>query len=472
MSENNRPNPLEEHLSELLAAEKAHLPDLPAASGRRSPRAPKIMRETVVHDLVERVQELVQEQLLGTGLRLTDEKESVAQKITEVAAALDATDYETEQAKWLVYKQHMLEQADDTSIYRWDNDVSKLYKLSPPNAGKAITDNNPYVNLVDIEEFDVASEVYPYFEVPQTWDKEMNVKIFSAMHEEVTDDADAFLAQIERDKQRMTEEAQGRSVPPVAAEQEQDLTRLKEEIRTFANSLGFAAMGVTRLDRRYIAENKDEDLPYDTLILLAHEMPLEEFKKIPTDNPLVSFTSYRDGGQNVHKVADFIRSRGHQCLARVSSDGAIKYAPHAVNAGMGNYSTFGICIFPEVGTRTKVAGIITEAELPLDPPRNWNIEEFCSRCRSCQKTCPAGAIPRDEKRFRGMLKRQTYHQRCFEYMAMSYECSLCTRICPFSVLGYEQAMQALPRYLTYNIHRDEVDGDLLRRPWKTEDADD
>ena len=186
----------------------------------------------------------------------------------------------------------------------------------------------------------------------------------------------------------------------------------------------------------------------------------------------MAFTAYRDGGRDVHKIADFIRSKGHKCLTRVSSDGAIKYAPHAVNAGMGNYSTFGICIFPELGTRTKVTGIIIDAELPLDRPRDWNIEEFCSRCRSCQKVCPAGAIPKDEKRSRGTLKRQTFHQRCFEYMATSYECNLCCRICPFSVLGYEQAMRALPQYYMYNIYRNEVDDELLRRPWRTEVQDD
>lgn len=328
------------------------------------------------------------------------------------------------------------------------------------------------MNLVDIEEFDLASEIYPYYLTPHTWDKTLFLKYFAPMHEEVTGDAGSFIPQINRDKQRMIEEAQGKGVPAAAEQKETDLAKLKEEIRVYAKSLGFPAMGVTKLDRRYIAETADPELPYDTLILLPYEMPLEEFKKIPTDSPLSAFTSYRDGGMNVHKVADFIRSKGYQCLARVSSDGAIKYAPHAVNAGMGNYSNFGICIFPELGTRTKVTGIVIDAELPLDRPRDWNIEEFCARCRSCQKVCPASAIPKDEKRFRGALKRQTHHQRCFEYMVTSYECNLCCRICPFSVLGYDQAMQSLPQYLMYNVHRDEVDYELLRSYPGTEAQDD
>jgi len=57
-------------------------------------------------------------------------------------------------------------------------------------------------------------------------------------------------------------------------------------------------------------------------------------------------------------------------------------------------------------------------------------------------------------------------------MATSYECNLCCRICPFSVLGYEQAMRALPLYYMYNLYRGEVDDELLRRPWRTEVQDD
>ena len=456
---------LEKQFQELLEAEKAHLPRFTRPPGRR-PEPPKLVREEVVRELEYRVRQLVEDHVFESGLRLADVRQSLAEKIAETAAALEATDYETEQGKWLAYKQYMLDRSDETGIYRWDPEISKIYKLSPPNAGKAITDNNPYVNLVDIEEFDLSAEVFPYFETPQTWDKEAYLKWFSSMHADAEGDADAYLSQIMRDKQRMKEEALGKKLPAVSADKETDLAKLTEEIRAYARTLGFPAMGVTKLDRRYVAGNVEDELLYDTLILLAHEIPLEQFKKIPTDNPMLAFTSYRDGGRNIHKVADFIRSKGHKCLARVSSDGAIKFAPHAVNAGMGNYSTFGICITPEVGMRTKIAGILIDAELPLDQPRDWNIEEFCARCRSCQKTCPSGAIPKDEKRIRGTLKRQTYHQRCFEYMATSYECNLCTRICPFGRLGHEQAMQALPRYLHYNLYLDEIDAELLRSPWE------
>lgn len=453
-----------EYVEELLETEKAHLPDMPAPPRRRRPPRPEVIRE-----FEARVRRLLDRRALAHNREAEPEPEEKIKRrmLSERIEALTG-DYQEERVKWFEHKQATLEQADETSIYRWDTDESLIYFLTRPNKGKAITDGNPYVNWVDIEEFDLEAENYPYFEVPKTWNKDLYVKYFSPMHKEVVGEADEFLLQIAIDKQRMTEEARGKRIPPVAEQREEDLTKLKEEIGVYAASLGFPAMGVTQLDRRYTADNLEKELPYDTLILFAHEMPCEEVQKIPTDNPVVAFTSYRDGGQNVHKIADFIRSKGHRCLARVSSDGAIKFAPHAVNAGMGNYSTFGVCILPEIGTRTKIVGILIDAALPLDPPRDWNIEEFCSRCRSCQKICPAGAIPKDEKRFRGAMKRQTHHVRCFEYMATHYECMLCVRLCPFSVIGYEQCMQALPRHYAYNLHRDKVDMELLRTSWQPE----
>ncbi len=453
-----------QHIEELLSAEKAHLPKMPAPPKPRLPRKPKAIRE-----LETQVEQLLEERALPHLRKL---KETVKKKVTGAMLELQTrTDYYTNVAEWLEHKQKMLSEADETSIYRWDTKGKyKIYYLTRPNAGKQITDNNPYVNFVDIEEFDLATEIYPTFEHPPVWDySEYAILFFTPVFKEAFGQADVFISQIQADNERMWEEGQGKRIPPVAAEKEPDLHKLKEEIREYAKTLDFPCMGVTKLDRRHTAAKVDDELAYDTLIVLGHEMPLSNVLKIPGPS-FAAFTSYRDGGHNVHKVADFIRSKGYRCLARTSADGGIKYVPHAINAGMGNYSTQGICITPEVGTRPRFVGITIDAELPLDEPRDYNIEEFCARCRSCQKVCPADAIPKDEKRFRGTLKRQTNHTRCWEYMAIQYECGLCVRICPFSILGYEQCMRALPQYYMYNLHRNEIDAELLRSSWKLEES--
>ena len=452
-------------VEEALCTDKAHLPRFPSPPSLRESERPEAMRA-----FEDRVRALVDTYVLSP-VSQKEIKETIKTKLdgTVLDIEAEATGFRENVRKWLGFKKEMLEQADDTSLHRWHMPTG-LYYLTPPNAGKAITDANPYVNIVDLEEFDLAAEVYPPFEHPPVWDKANLIRWMEGGQREGLGKANQFLGQVAADKQRMKEEALGKRVPAVAEHKETDLPKLKEEIRAYARELGFPAMGVTKVDRRYVAPGLDEEIRYDTLIVLAHEMPLEEVKKVgdPDAPPFVAFTSYRDGGQAVHKVADFIRSKGHRCLTRVSSDAAVKYPPHAVNAGMGNYSTFGICITPEVGTRTKMTGILIDAELPLDEPRDHNIEEFCARCRCCQKICPAGAIPKHERRFHGVMKRQTYHHRCWEYMATTYECMLCVRICPFSVIGYQNCMRALPPWYWYNLHRDKVDVDFLRSPWTAE----
>ncbi len=346
-----------QHIEELLGAEKAHLPRMPAPPKPRLPRKPKKIRE-----LEAKVEQLLEERVLP---QVRELKATVKKKVTGAMLELQTTtDYYTNLAEWLEYKQKMLEESDETSIYRWDTKGKfKIYYLTRPNAGKQITDNNPYVNFVDIEEFDLATEMYPTFDHLPVWDfSEWYLLFYSPVFKEVFSGADEFITQMQADNERMKEEAQGKRIPPVAAEKEPDLHKLKEEIREYAKTLDFPCMGVTKLDRRHTSEQVDDELPYDTLIVLGHEMPLENIKEIPGPS-FSAFTSYRDGGHNVHKVAEFIRSKGYRCLARTSADGGIKYVPHAVNAGMGNYSTQGICITPEVGTRPRFVGILIDAEL-------------------------------------------------------------------------------------------------------------
>jgi len=261
--------------------------------------------------------------------------------------------------------------------------------------------------------------------------------------------------------ERIGKEAMGIGVPKPSEIKEQDLNKLKSEIIEYANELGFASVGVTKVDFRYVSEGVDDQIIFDTMILLGYEMPHEVMENYPTPKgELGAFGAYAGCARNVHKVADFIRSKGHDCRSR-DWGGGIKYSPHAVNAGLGNYSTYGVCVTPEAGTRLKYCAILIDAELPLDQPRDLNIEEFCSRCRMCQKSCPSGSIPKEEKKIKGALKRQTRFMPCLELMTTDTECLKCVRVCPFSMIGYEECMETLPQYYMYNSVRDELDKDYL-----------
>ena len=360
--------------------------------------------------------------------------------------------------QWRKMKKGMKDSTGEDREMRWSysNGMFRYFD----NAGKEITDNNPYVNIVDLEEFDLSILNHPMPVDPPAFNNKNRLNFFGSLMDEYSDNAEWHKKHLTESFERIMKEAKGKDLPPVAEKKETDLVKLKSEIIDYAKSLGFVSIGVTKIDRRFVSVEVDDDLIYDTMIIMGYEMPYDVVHNYPNpkhDTP--AYYGYSHCARYVHDVADFIRAKGHDCRAR-SWEGFIKYSVHAVNAGMGNFSTFGICHTPEVGTRLKYCSVIIDAELPLDKPKDFNIEEFCARCRMCQKSCPSGAIPKEEHRYRGTMKRTTNHIKCFDSMASMHEC---IRVCPISMIGYENAMDSLPQYYMYNLETENYDMEELKK---------
>ncbi|MGW8323579.1 MAG: hypothetical protein ACWGSD_18705, partial [Thermodesulfobacteriota bacterium] len=67
----------------------------------------------------------------------------------------------------------------------------------------------------------------------------------------------------------------------VSRNRESDLGRLRQEIKEYAAEQGYIS-GVTRVDRRFIAEARDEKMLYDTVLMLGMEMDKALVEEIPT----------------------------------------------------------------------------------------------------------------------------------------------------------------------------------------------
>lgn len=363
--------------------------------------------------------------------------------------------------EWKERRKNMLSDKENP-ICNWDDTDILFFR---ENQGKKITDDNPYVNILDVEEFELLLENEPFPLSPPAMARSGNPKsktgeFFKVMHKEVTGDEMHYFKDQKISMERIMKEIKG-GAPKPNPDKKMDLHELKAEMKKYANSLGFSSVGVTKVDRRYISSGYENEISYDTIILLGYEMPKEIIENYPEpQGELGAFYAYTGCARNVHKVADFIRDKGYQCQAR-DWKGAIKYPPHAVNAGLGNYSTYGVCITPEAGTRLKYCAILID-ELPVDEPKDFNIEEFCSRCRMCQKSCPSKSIPKEEKMHKGILKRQTRFTSCFELMTTDRECMKCVRVCPFSLFGHEKCMDTLPEYYRYNLAKEDLDIEFLR----------
>ncbi|WFD08889.1 4Fe-4S double cluster binding domain-containing protein [Tepidibacter hydrothermalis] len=363
----------------------------------------------------------------------------------------------------------------DGRLLRWDDitdvEVVGRTKHSPSNPGKYITDNNPYT-VVDGDLFDFYSEIEEISIMPKPMltNEYMFGKIFPLL-EQCTGRKDAYKVQLLKDIERQNLEGEGKIVPEVSEEKEADLVKLKQEIKEYVKSLGSDLIcGFTKLDRRYIAEGLDELFPYDNIMVLGMEMNWEQTMEAPhpahkTGEHFV-FRVYQEIGKTVHKVADFIRSKGHSCVARVGMDGVLKYPPHAVNAGLGQFTTSGLIATKEFGTRVRFCAINIEPDIPIDKPIDINMDEFCGKCRICYKVCPAGALTKDPIMYRGRQLRKTNGKKCVPNIEANHDCALCIKVCPLSMFGYEKCMEAIPQYYKYNtMEEDVVKNKLLNRKY-------
>lgn len=243
-----------------------------------------------------------------------------------------------------------------------------------------------------------------------------------------------------------------------------DPVRLKQDIKEYAASLGFALCGVTLLDRRFVTMGNDGKFPYNVAVVLGMEMRREFLMQSPNYRlrNYPDYDVYRRASRGTHKLANFIRRQGVSCSARIPFDGAVVYPTHAITAGLGELGAFGGVITPEFGPRQRWGLITVDADLPLDEPRDYGLAELCESCLLCVAKCPAKAIPEKPMWWRGVYKRKINDLKCWAFFTGWHTCAVCINSCPLhrfgprevldhyertgEVLGYEEIMAEKPAF--------------------------
>ena len=103
----------------------------------------------------------------------------------------------------------------------------------------------------------------------------------------------------------------------------------------------------------------------------------------------------------------------------------VSYKHAAQASGIGRLGWNSLLLTPEYGPRVKLAGVLTDAELPTTPPDESELA--CARCRgACAKICPAHAIqePAQGEQFR------IDKYACNSFLAAVGTCAECIRVCP------------------------------------------
>ena len=207
-----------------------------------------------------------------------------------------------------------------------------------------------------------------------------------------------------------------------------------EKLNDFALSLGIGKSEFVKLPHDLIFQ--ELGVLYDNAIILAMEMNKEKIDKAPSQDTLnMVFGTYDDLGKAANKIAEFLRTHGYAAQADHPLGGLVLFPPLAQKAGIGWVGTHGLLISPEFGPRLRLAAVYTNIEnLPFaeSNTHGW-IEDYCKNCGICVRQCPPKAIR--EESIKHESGRVTYilQQDCFEYFAQYYGCSICIKVCPFSI---------------------------------------
>jgi len=213
------------------------------------------------------------------------------------------------------------------------------------------------------------------------------------------------------------------------------------EIIEKAKSLGIDLIGFAPVDENLIFE-KDYiggiECLYKNGIVLGMEMDIDAINTAP--NPpagLESLRIYAELGEATNKLTDFIRSKGYRAIACHPLGGPILYPAMAVKAKMGKIGRQGLLITKKFGPRQRLSLISVNIEnLPENQNEDFDISNYCEKCRRCINFCPVKAILEVPIVNENGTITRIDSEKCFEYFYKTTGCSVCIEKCPFHKIGY------------------------------------
>jgi epoxyqueuosine reductase len=219
---------------------------------------------------------------------------------------------------------------------------------------------------------------------------------------------------------------------------------LTSELRRYATGLGVGGLGVAAYEPTYMTEPGLRTAVGDRVVVLALEQNYGATQAIPSHRSLCAvYDSEAESLELAVKLVQFLRARGYRAHAHDKCDGMA--IPYAVAAGMGQLGLNGQLLTPAVGSRCRLYMLSTDAPLALDDPVDYGIHGICDRCQACVRRCPVGAIPRQRRSHRGVVKIKINQKRCFATVAQVEGCAICMKVCPVQKYGLPAVLDEFAR---------------------------
>ena len=231
-----------------------------------------------------------------------------------------------------------------------------------------------------------------------------------------------------------------------ASRKQDPSTDLAGALKAKAKEMGFAVVGITKFERKYVFKDFKRQAKFKNLVIVGIEQPWEPVQTSPSmDSYLSNFQATIPSYSLAVKLADWVRSTGYRVQFVVASQGGIQLSlapalPYAVAAGLGQMGANGQLLTPMSGSRIRLCAFSTDAPLSHDKPVDYGINKLCEKCQVCVRRCPGKALPKVKVWWRGALKYKTIADRCLPMLGQYSGCSICIKVCPVQRYGLKSVL--------------------------------
>lgn len=215
-----------------------------------------------------------------------------------------------------------------------------------------------------------------------------------------------------------------------------------EEFEEYARSLGIDLLGYAPIDENLIFEEDHVgglEILYQNAIVLGMEMDYDAIDSAPEPPAgAESLNIYAELGEATNKLTNFVRSKGYRAIACHPLGGPILYPAMAVKAGLGQIGTQGLLITKKFGPRQRLSIIAINIDnVPGNLREDFEIANYCKKCKRCVLMCPVGAIYNEPIYNDNGTVTRIDGDKCIEYFYKTTGCSVCIKECPFHKIGYK-----------------------------------
>ncbi len=216
-----------------------------------------------------------------------------------------------------------------------------------------------------------------------------------------------------------------------------DARRNADGINALGHYLGADFVGICRREpwmgcSHDEVEGKPIPVYHDYAVVMLIDQGFETMEGGSGDDWISALQSMRAclrGAEIDGLMAAHCRRMGYSARAHSNAHSEVIHNPWVLMAGLGEASRIGDAILhPFIGPRSKSVVVTSDLPLAVDRPIDFNLQEFCERCRKCARECACNAITFGPKvMFNGYEIWKADVEKCTRYRVTNMKGSACGR---------------------------------------------